>query len=214
VPAAEIGPRAAGDASLPGGPPSLLPSPPWSLSGELLVWAHGARPSELRHLVPHGLATVLPVVVGGLARYVESPVGPYDEALAAVAVLDRGVVRGHVPFMAVDAPRSRDGGRRFWALSKELAFFDGWGVTGEGWSLDVRASVRGPALSARLPLPLLQQDAGGRPRRCVAWLSGRARLAAVAVRGDPGGLPEPLRAGTFPAVHVRGRLVVPAPRVG
>jgi hypothetical protein len=177
------------------------------------VWVCGVRRAGLRHLVPGGAARVLPVVVGGLARYDSSPVGPYDELLAAVAVLDGPMLRGHVPFMAVDSARSRAGGRRFWSLPKELAHFAGGAVSGSGWGVRVSARSWGPAVPVRLPLPLLQVRDDGAPLRVTARVSGRARLTVVAVAPDDGGpLPAPLRAGRFVGLRVHGRLDVPAAR--
>ena len=124
-----------------------------------------------------------------MVRYLDTPVGPYNEVFAALPV---GPLAGTVPFMAVDSERSMAGGRGNWSLPKEMAVFERGHARGAGWDVAVRARI------ARLPAfpvggaAFLKQN--GRTARLDSRGRGRAALVTVETQGTP------LRAGTFPAV--------------
>jgi hypothetical protein len=180
-----------------------VPPPPWRCAVDAVLWWERA-----------GRA-------GGLVRYRDSPVGPYRELFAAEPVLRGGLPAGRVPFMAVDSEASLAGGRRNWALPKELARFDGEPgepgrvvATGDGWSVAVTASARG----MEVPLPVWL------PARCAqVWRDGRVGTFTVRFRGRvrPGvvsvehrlasELTRSLRPRRHPALLASGQLHVGAP---
>ncbi len=154
----------------------------------------------------------LPVGLGGLVAYRDTPVGPYDEVFAALATLDRGRPVGHVPFMAVDSPASVAGGRGNWALPKELARFERGAVHGDGWSAAITARTR------RRSVPLAGAGRGRQPwpdaalRDFLARFTGRAGAAAVTVAPAlQAPLPHWLAAGTYPALILEGAVDVLPP---
>lgn len=187
--------------------PGATPAPPWACRVEAVVWWHRARP-QARESLPPGTRAGLPVTVGALITYLDSPVGPYREVLACPVLLrGGGLVRTTVPFIAVDSVPSIAGGRAHWALPKVLASFAGPRADGDGWHLAARPSPYGP------PLPVAArftttQDGVRAARSCVR---ARARLARVEVDGD--GLPPWLVPGRHPgAVLSCARLLVGPPR--
>ena len=155
---------------------------------------------------PRGAAATLPGalagrrplgVAGGLIRYLDTPVGRYDEVFAALGFPHRRGVAGHISFMAVDSAASVAGGRGNWALPKELAGFTGdlddMTATGEGWQVIVRARPFGVAVPLRSSAINLQEYPDGVLRSATLRLRGRARPALVEV--DAGGHPALLRSG-------------------
>lgn len=132
--------------------------------------------------------------VGGLAAYRAGPVGPYLELLRALPTW-RGA---HVVLMAVDSPASVEGGRRNWALPKELARFEAdpdrpgrVTVAGDGWAVRVAIRARPRAVPFASVVPCAQEGA------FLVAMWGRARLASVTVDG-----------ARRPALLVSGRQVV------
>jgi hypothetical protein len=194
------------------------PPPPWRSRVDALLWWHRAAPAAHAAL-PSTLAErrLLSVTVGGLIAYREGPVGPYAELVGAPLVLRGALPHAHVAFMAVDSRDSMDGGRRNWALPKELArFADGPGgvvATGDGWAVSVRAVVRprGVPVAAVCRCRQVRED-GGEPSFLVR-VRGWARPASVVVRHEA---PSPLGAwllpGRHPAVLFSGTQVVGSPR--
>ncbi len=189
--------------------PLTTPAPPWPCRVRAVVWVQRAPsplPSSSRYA-----GRVRGAAVGALVDYLESPVGPYREVF--VGQLLRGTVLPvlHVPFIAVDSLPSVHGGRAHWALPKAVASFAGdigagaATATGDGWTVDVRATARGP----RLPLvgPLTTEQEG---RRAVAQLRGRGRLAQVEVAATGLVLGGWLGSGAsrHPGVVAEGRMVV------
>lgn len=160
--------------------PASTPAPPWDCRVRAVVWVQRAPsplPSSSRYA-----GRVRGAAVGAVVDYLESPVGPYREVL--VGQLLRGTVLPvlHVPFIAVDSLPSVHGGRAHWSLPKAVAEFAGdvgagaATATGDGWTVDVRATPRGPRLPVGGPLTT-EQDG----RRALASLRGRGRLATVEV---------------------------------
>lgn len=166
------------------------PPAPWDLVAQALVWVAPARSGP-------------GVVTGMFVSYESTPVGPYDEVLAAVAVRRGARVLGHVPFIAVDSQESVDGGRANWFLPKHLAVFEGRpgdmvGRTG-AWEVRARTRTRGPAFTLPVRGGLVQVRPDGEEVRVRVTGRARARpaLVAVAVSGEPAGW---LRSGRYPGV--------------
>jgi hypothetical protein len=202
-------------------PPAEVPPAPWRSRVEAVLWWHRATPAA-RAALPAALAGRAgpPVTIGGMVAYREGPVGPYAEVFGAPLLLRGGPGLSHVAFMAVDSVPSRIGGRRNWALPKEIARFEGAvgapgraTALGEGWALDVRTTVRARALPAWMRLAAAQVWPDGSVRAFTVTMRGRARLARASVRSaEPSALSEWLVAGPHPAVVVSGVQVVSAPR--
>lgn len=199
-----------------GGPP---PPPPWDTVVSAVLWWHRAAPAAAAH-VPEALRDLgtLPITVGAVVRYRESPVGSYSEVFASPLLLRRrGVPAATVPFIAVDSLASVVGGRAGWNLPKTLARAL-WPADGparietDAWSVSVGVEPRGPLLPLRGALPLLQASPGGGHRRSTVHLRGRARLgrADISTRGPS--LPEWLLAGRHPCLAISGaRMQITAP---
>lgn len=154
------------------------PAAPWTCRCDGIVW--GSRPSGSAGAAPK-LA-----VFGALLGYHASPVGTYREIQGLRGGLGRRGPRVTVPFIAVDSPASQLGGRRNWALPKELAEFTGEPATGTmtaagaGWTVSVTARAFGPWLPMRLAGQLEQPWPDGRWR--AATLTGRATARPAVVR--------------------------------
>lgn len=97
--------------------PAVTPAPPWRARVEATLWWHPAGAEALAAL-PAVLRPRRALVVGAVVRYLDSPVGPYAEVLGAVVP---GLLRVHVPFLAVDGLAQVAGGRAHWALPQALA---------------------------------------------------------------------------------------------
>jgi hypothetical protein len=203
---------------------------PWDTVLDAVVWFHRAAPGAAERL-PRGLRgrPSLPVTVGALIRYRETPVGPYREVLASPVLLagPRGP-EASVPFIAVDSPASVVGGRENWALPKTLARFEwpepalgpgpargGFELDAEGRGWSVHATVRPRA--RRVPLAAIarnrQVTPAGTEITFDSRLRGRARLATVELETRGPTLPGWLRSGRHPALVLDGaRLQVLAAR--
>ncbi len=187
--------------------PDSTTEAPWTLSCSAVLWtarptaaARAALPAQLR-----GSRAV--VVVGGMVRYLETPVGPYDEVVGIVMAREgRTGSWGHVAFMAVDSPASLVGGRTHWAMPKTLATFHG-GVgsrrtivaRGDDTTVwEVRATPRlvGPRVPVRGRAVMRQQFPGERLGDSRLEARGRARPALVEVQvASEGPLADWLRPG-------------------
>lgn len=164
---------------------------PWVCRLQATVWWRAAPRGDaaLASVLPAALAGARPLgVAAAMVRYLDTPVGPYQEVLAGVLVLLRGVPTLHVPFIAVDSPASVVGGRREWALPKtEARFGAGPGVVpqvaaGDGWTLTARAvSSRLPPVPAGAPVPLCQVGPGGAVVSALMVGAGVLRPATVDV---------------------------------
>lgn len=174
--------------------PASAPPAPWELELRALLWA-ACPEREAAGALPNGLRPGARILsgAGGLIRYTRTPVGPYDEAFAAAALLRGGGLAAHVPFMAVDSTESLVGGRMNWALPKALARFEGepraasgMHARGEGWELRATARSFGPALPFCAPFSLVQEWPDGSIRRASGRMRGRARVARVRVEVSGG----------------------------
>ncbi len=203
------------------GPP---PPPPWDTVVSAVLWWHRATPDALAQ-VPEALRGIptLPITVGAIVRYQESPVGSYSEVFASPVLLRRrGLPAATVPFIAVDSLASVGGGRAGWHLPKTLARAL-WPADGparietDDWSVSVGVSPRtrgGQAIPfpMRGSLPVVQADPEGGRQRSTVRLRGRARLgrADVATRGPS--LPAWLVAGRHPCLAISSaRMQITAP---
>jgi hypothetical protein len=133
-------------------PANLAPAP-WTARCVAMIWgcrggrdATQALPPELRSQ-SRGLA-----VIGGMVRYLDTPVGTYDEVFGIVVGADGRKPWGNVAFMAVDSEASLVGGRTNWAMPKTLAAFEGdlTGMTATGvdtrWKVSATPRRLGPSL--------------------------------------------------------------------
>lgn len=181
---------------------------PWECRCSAILWLGRGGATAQRALAP-AIATGhrALVVVGGMIRYTDTPVGAYDEVFGAIGFREGLGLRGHVAFMAVDSEVSLVGGRTNWAMPKTLASFSGDIGSGasmsatssdavRGWS--VRATPRpfGLTVPARAATRVVQQFAGGRLGSALLSTSFAARpgIVDVAVEGA-GDLPAWLRPG-------------------
>jgi hypothetical protein len=204
-----------------GGPP---PAPPWDTRVSAVLWWHRASPAALAH-VPSALKDLktLPITVGALVRYQESPVGSYSEVFASPVLLRRrGLPAATVPFIAVDSLASVVGGRAGWDLPKTLARAlwpadaparletDEWSVS-VGVSPATRTGA-GPLLPLRGALPVIQASPDGGRRRSTVRLRGRARLSRADVSTTGPSLPQWLLSGRHPCLTISGaRMQITAP---
>ena len=206
--------------------PSRSAPAPWPTVLDAVLWLHRAAPGA-RERLPGALQghRALPVTVGALISYRETPVGPYHEVLASPVLLagSKGP-EAVVPFIAVDSLASVRGGRENWALPKTLARFT-WpdalhgrfllAAEGDGWSLRATVSPR----ARRLPLTAALRNrqltpAGEEITFASAW-RGRARLASVELETRGPTLPGWLRSGRHPALVLEdARVRVDAARPG
>ena len=185
-------------------PANLAPAP-WTVRADAVVW--WGRPSAAaRRALPEELARTSRVVmvVGGMVRYRESPVGPYDEVFGVIGCRRGRRFYSTVAFMAVDSTSSLVGGRSNWSMPKTLARFGGspsvsmsaQGAGGEDWAVTSRARIIGPALPARGGGRVEQVFPDGLVRGCRMSSRGRARAAMISVGvSSTGTLPDWLRPG-------------------
>ncbi|TNM69673.1 hypothetical protein FHN55_02690 [Streptomyces sp. NP160] len=177
------------------------PPPPWTCQLQAVV-----VPSLLR--APSLRAGAFAVV-----DYEHTPVGPYREALTAVALSARS---GWVPWMVVDSEASRAGGRQGWGLPKELAVIDTEAglssrpttarVLAEGVDLTVTARV---AAGRGVPVGLAAQLRQPRREPAAVRFTGRVRPAVVVLEGTA---PRGVRPGRRPGLALAGELWIGAPQ--
>lgn len=187
--------------------PANLSVAPWAVACEAVVWtgrggraATAALPPALRSQAT-GLG-----VVGGLVRYRDTPVGPYDEVFGLVGSRTGMKPWGHVAFMSVDSEESIVGGRTNWAMPKTLAVFDGELASGSSLTATgadevpwrVRATPRaiGPAVPVAAKAVTRQEFPDGRIGSSSLTARARVRPALVTVEVESDGpLPTWLRPG-------------------
>jgi hypothetical protein len=220
VPESELG-----DADAARLPAASAPAP-WPTVLDAVLWFHRAAPEAREHL-PAALRgrRALPVTVGALIRYRETPVGPYHEVLASPLLL--AGARGPeavVTFIAVDSAASVVGGRENWALPKTLARFE-WperprggfelDAEGERWSVHATVRARSRALPLAAPVRNRQLRPDGAQITFASTCRGRARLATVEIESRGPTLPSWLCCGRHPALVLEGaRVRVAAARPG
>ena len=170
--------------------PPTAPPAPWRLRGSALVWV-GPAPDDAGAALQRGI-TGRPLAVGGMfVSYEQTPVGPYEEIIAFVALRRRWSVAAHIPFIAVDSAASVVGGRANWSLPKTLATFSGHPVRErairgdhDDWQVTAHAQALGPVLPAAWRFTLVQARAVGYEERSHGRARGRLRPALVQVRAS------------------------------
>lgn len=205
---------------------------PWETRVQAILWFHRAAPGAADQL-PARLRgeRAVPLTIGAFIRYLETPVGPYSEVLAAPLLLARAPLPAAVvPFIAVDSLASIHGGRANWALPKTLAAFewsapperlgDGpFAVRGEGthgptaWSVAATVTPRRRRLPTRFPLRDVQLTPDGRELDIPIAVRGRMRLATVELASSGPTLPRWLLPGRHAAIVLTdARMRFGAPR--
>ena len=188
---------------------------PWEAVLDAIVWVHRAAPAA-REWLPRPLRgrKVLPVTVGALIAYRETPVGPYHEVLGSPVLLaEWPLPAAVVPFIAVDSLASVHAGRANWRLPKTLACFEwphetsrGFEIDAEGERWSVHASVRPRPRSFPLAAPLRTRQT---PEAAFTSRGRtRARLATVELETRGTSLPGWLRSGHHFALVLDGARVL------
>ena len=202
---------------------------PWTVNCSAVLWT--ARPTaEARAALPPQVrqaGSKAVVVVGGMVRYLETPVGPYDEVFGIV-MMRESLTRsfGHVAFMAVDSPASLVGGRTNWAMPKTLAAFSGSvgsrqtivarGADDKDWEVRATPRVLGPRVPVRSRAVTRQEFPGERLGDSRLQARGKARPALVDVQvSSEGPLPQWLRPGRHVgAIAENVTFTLGVPRIG
>ena len=182
---------------------------PWTVNCSAVLWAARPRREASEALPPMLRGRRGVVVIGGIVRYLETPVGPYDEVFGIVMSGYGRQAVGTVTFMAVDSPRSLVGGRTNWAMPKTLASFQGGIAGGEtvvatgqdslGWRVSARPRVLGPKVPVRSRAITRQEFPGGVLGDSRMSARGRARPAVVDVEVESDG---PLGSWLRPGKHL------------
>ncbi|MDW5595600.1 acetoacetate decarboxylase family protein [Conexibacter stalactiti] len=212
--------------------PDRSAAAPWQTRVQAVMWFHPAADGAAELLPPRlrGERTI-PLTIGAFIRYLDTPVGPYSEVLAAPVLLARTPLPASVvPFIAVDSLPSIHGGRANWALPKTLAAFE-WtaappqlgegpfSVRGEGthgpsaWSVAATVSPRRRRLPIRFPLRDVQLTPDERELDIPIFVSGRAQLASAEISSSGPSLPAWLLPGRHRALVLpQARMTFGAPR--
>lgn len=172
-------------------PPNDAPAP-WTVRASAVVWWTKATPAAAQALPPSLRERGRPaVVIGGMVRYADTPVGEYDEVFGVVGYRDGLRFGGTIPFMAVDSATSLVGGRGNWAIPKTLASFTGSpaddasfvasSATGPGWRVAATARAKGPSLPVFSRARVAQEFPDGTLRGTRLKARGRMRLAGIDV---------------------------------
>ena len=181
---------AVSDALLASLPANDAPAP-WTVRSQAVIWYARGGSAATQALPPalraghRGLA-----VVGGVVRYDETPVGPYDEVFGLVGSREGRKGFGTVAFMSVDSPASIVGGRANWGMPKTLGAFEGEigsgrtltarGADAMGWRVTVTPRVIGPRVPFSMKAVTRQEVEGGRIGD--SRLDGKARLRPALVK--------------------------------
>lgn len=194
------------DDHLAGLPATSAPAP-WTARCQAVMWLGRGGGSATAALPPSMRPTARSLgVAGAFVRYLDTPVGAYDEILGLVAARSGRTAWGTVAFMAVDSPTSLVGGRVNWAMPKTLADFSGdpasagpvsaTSVDGPTWRVQAHARPFGPSLPVRIRSTARQDFPDGRTGDSRLTGRGRVRLARVEVTVESDGpLPTWLRPG-------------------
>ncbi|KRF11533.1 hypothetical protein ASG90_17570 [Nocardioides sp. Soil797] len=165
---------------------------PWSVHASAVVWWSKATPATAAALPPSLRESARPVVViGGMVRYADTPVGEYDEVFGVLGYRDGLRFGATIPFMAVDSPTSLVGGRGNWAIPKTLASFSGapaqdhsfvaTNATGLDWKVAATVHAKGPRLPVFSRARVAQEFPDGSLRGTRLKARGRMRLAGIDV---------------------------------
>lgn len=170
---------------------------PWTVNCSAVLWTTRPTRAAAEALPPSLRGRRGVVVIGGIVRYLETPVGPYDEVFGIVMSGYGRQAVGTVTFMAVDSPESLVGGRTNWAMPKTLAAFDGSVGSGQtvvatgqdslGWRVSARPRVIGPRVPARSGAITRQEFPGGILGDSRLQARGTARPALVDVEVESDG---------------------------
>lgn len=193
------------DDHLEGLPETSAPAP-WTAQCQAVTWFGRGGPAAGAALPPTMRGARALGVAGALVRYLDTPVGAYDEVLGLVVAAEGRKAWGTVTFMAVDSPTSLVGGRQNWAMPKTFADFSGdpvsggavtaSSVTGPSWRVQVDARPFGPSLPVRLRSTARQEFPDGQVGDSLLTGRGSVRLARVRVQVESDGpLPTWLRPG-------------------
>ena len=199
-------------ATEPGDVPISSP-PPWPAAVRATLWWHRST-EQAKAIGPKG--PVLPITIGMVVDYLESPVGPYREILASPVLRRPGgglgaLPRMSVPFIAVDSAASVHGGREHWSLPKVLAEFTGDVLAGSGaggpdWTVQTQSEGRGPEFPIKGGLGFAQ-PVDGTLLLAGSKLTGKARYARVTVLSEGPTLSQWLKPGTHHGLQiVSGRM--------
>ena len=196
----------------PGDVPISSP-PPWPAAVRATLWWHRST-EQAKAIGPKG--PVLPITIGMVVDYLDSPVGPYREILASPVLRRPGsglgaLPRMSVPFIAVDSAASVHGGREHWSLPKVLAEFTGDVLAGSGaggpdWTVQTQSEGRGPEFPIKGGLGFAQ-PVDGALLLAGSKLTGKARYARVTVLSEGPTLSQWLKPGTHHGFQiVSGRM--------
>jgi hypothetical protein len=192
------------------GLPATAAPAPWSTRCRVTTWWHKPRRESL-DVFPEVLRPERVIAIAwSVVQYSDTPVGPYDEIVAAP--IPRGG-RVHIPFICVDSPASVVGGRANWLLPKALASFERTGrrsvtvtpqqPTGPAWSVTATARPLSPPLPFTSKFAVAQCSTDGAVGSFPARMRGLARYASVTVDGyAEGPLAALLRTGRHRGVVV------------
>lgn len=182
---------------------------PWTVNCSSVLWTVRPTRAASEALPPSLRGRRGVVVIGGIVRYLETPVGPYDEVFGIVMSGYGRQTVGTVTFMAVDSPKSLVGGRTNWAMPKTLASFEGPLRSGEtvvatgqdslGWRVSARPRVLGPKVPVRSRAITRQEFPGGILGDSQLSARGTARPAIVDVEVESDG---PLARWFRPGKHL------------
>jgi hypothetical protein len=195
----------------------VSPPPPWPAPVRATMWWHKATDAG------RALSTIdgtIPITVGAVIDYLDSPVGPYREILASPVTVKPGrglglLPRVAIPFIAVDSDASVHGGRTHWNLPKVFADFTGdvlgeSGADGAGWSVRTVAAPSGPAFPVAAVTGFAQPSSAGL-LLASGRVRGRARFTTVTVTSDGPTLSSWLPSGTYRGVQVVSGKIVTGP---
>jgi Acetoacetate decarboxylase (ADC) len=187
------------------------PPAPWDCTLDAVVWFHRAAPNATEQLLPElRQRRTIPITIGALISYRDTPVGPYDEVLGSPVLLaEWPLPASSIPFIAVDSSESVDGGRTNWQLPKTLARFE-WPHRAEGddWSVQARVRSRRRAFPLAGSIRTRQNPQTTFTTRAHA----HARLGSVDIETRGQSLPGWLRSGRHPALVLQdARVTVGAP---
>ncbi len=173
-------------------PENLAPAP-WTTRCVAMVWlCRGGR--DATEALPPALRGESRghAVIGGMVRYLDTPVGTYDEVFGIVVGAQGRHPWGNIAFIAVDSETSVVGGRANWAMPKTLASFEGGltGMTATGldtnWRISATPRRLGPAIKYTSRASVRQEFPDGRirPSELLGKFKMRPTLIDVEVESD------------------------------